>query len=46
MEKPQPDILDTLAAAYAEVGDFERAIQAEREAIEAASDKQRDEFRQ
>ena len=32
----QPALLDTLAAAYAEVGDFNRAIEMARSAIEIA----------
>ena len=32
-EAGHPDYLDTLAAAYAEVGDFERAVAEERRAL-------------
>ena len=34
-DDPDPDRLDTLAAAYAETGDFESAIETEEEAIES-----------
>jgi tetratricopeptide (TPR) repeat protein len=38
-KKPAPDVLDTLAAAYAETGDFTNAIAAEKEAIPLQPDK-------
>lgn len=44
-ETPTPDVLDTLAAAYAETGQFDRAVTAEQEAIKIAPENQRDEFR-
>jgi protocatechuate 3,4-dioxygenase beta subunit/beta-lactamase regulating signal transducer with metallopeptidase domain len=40
-ETPSADLLDTLAAAYAESGDFDRAIKTEREAIQQAKQEKR-----
>lgn len=37
-DEKEPDVLDTLAAAYAEVGDFKNAVETERRAIALASD--------
>jgi RNA polymerase sigma-70 factor (ECF subfamily) len=42
---PNPDVLDTLAAAYAEAGQFDQAIKTEQEAIKLARDDRREEFR-
>lgn len=44
-EEPSADVIDTLAAAYAEAGEFDKAIEAEREAIKLAPEHQREEFR-
>lgn len=44
-ETPSPDVLDTLAAAYAEVGQFDRAVETEQKAIKLAPENQREEFR-
>jgi tetratricopeptide (TPR) repeat protein len=44
-EKPSPDVFDTLAAAYAEVGQFDRAVEAEHRAIKLAPEAQREELR-
>lgn len=41
-----PDVLDTLAAACAETGDFECAIRTQKEAIDRAPENRRAEFRQ
>jgi hypothetical protein len=41
MSEPQPNFLDTLASAYAEVGDFANAVSVQKRAlrlIEAAGD--------
>ena len=35
-DKPSAFVLEALAAAYAEVGDFDRAVASEKEAIELA----------
>ncbi|HEX3600480.1 MAG TPA: tetratricopeptide repeat protein [Lacipirellulaceae bacterium] len=43
-ETPSQDVLDTLAAAYAEAGQFDRAIEAENKAIKLAPENQREEF--
>lgn len=45
LEEPSADVLDTLAAAYAEAGQFEKAIEAAHEAIKLAPEIQREEFR-
>jgi predicted Zn-dependent protease len=37
-ERKDPGILDTLAAAYAEAGDFAKAEHAQREAIDLSQD--------
>lgn len=44
-EKPSPDVLDTLAAAYAEAGQFDRSIETENKAINLAPEKLREELR-
>jgi beta-lactamase regulating signal transducer with metallopeptidase domain/tetratricopeptide (TPR) repeat protein/protocatechuate 3,4-dioxygenase beta subunit len=44
-ETPTLDVLDTLAAACAEVGQFDRAVKAEKEAIKLAPETQREELR-
>ncbi|MCI0335751.1 MAG: carboxypeptidase regulatory-like domain-containing protein [Planctomycetes bacterium] len=36
--EPMPDIVDTLAAAYAEAGDFDEAVKAQQQAIEMKPD--------
>ena len=43
-ETPSPDVLDTLAAAYAEAGQYDRAIETENKAIKIAPEDQREEF--
>lgn len=49
-EQQLPDalagVLDTLAAAHAEAGDFEKAVETEQQAIELAHDADREAFRQ
>lgn len=40
------DSLDTLAAAYAEIGDFDKAVRTQKDAIERASEPFRDRFRE
>jgi beta-lactamase regulating signal transducer with metallopeptidase domain/protocatechuate 3,4-dioxygenase beta subunit len=44
-DQPPPDLYDTLAAAYAETGDFQRAIQSERKAIDSAPAAEQSKFR-
>ena len=44
--KPQPDMLDTLAAAYAEVGDFKNAVETQQRALELARPGQLQKMRQ
>lgn len=44
--KPQADLLDTLAAAYAETGNFEKAVATQQQALELARPEQREEMRQ
>ena len=44
-EKPSPYVIDTLAAAYAEAGQFDKAVEAGHEAIKLAPENQREEFR-
>src|SRR6185503_3904599 len=41
-ERPGPDVLDTMAAAYAELGDFEQAIRTQQEAINLAAKERRE----
>jgi tetratricopeptide (TPR) repeat protein len=43
-EKPSADVLDTLAAAYAEAGQFDRAIETENKAIKLAPGNLREEL--
>jgi hypothetical protein len=41
----EANILDTLAAAYAECGKFDEAVKWQREAVKLARDKEREELR-
>ena len=41
-QKPSFDVLDTMAAAYAEAGEFDTAIKTQNEAIELAPEGQRE----
>ncbi len=43
---PTPDLLDTLAAAFAEAGDFDQAIETQKQAIDLATDGRREIFRE